>query len=260
MVPIAVAALGGSQFQAQLANALAASRAGVDLRRCGRASIAASVASSDVALVVAELYDALGNSTLPALLALKQRHESLPLLVSVSLVAEDMRSLVRAITAGLEATWILRDVDDLARAVVRAIRERADLGAAASLLQTIWPAISPEVRPFFAVAAVGASRPITTLDAARTLGLAVRTLEGQLKRAQLPPPHRVLGWCRALHATWLFDRLGRKPKQVVNELSFPSISALYNLLNHFTVPRPGALLAEGGFEETLRRFASDLYR
>lgn len=261
MDPVNVVVVSAEDLQIQLARSLREVGAAVKIRNCARvAGLAALVSSASAQVIVAELRDAVGTSTVPALVDIKHDNGNTPIIVSVSLSQADMRRVVHAIGAGLSASWIIRDVDYLPAAITRAFAERVHVDAAALLLQNVWPVIAPRVREFFAVAAIGSTRPMSTLDAASILGVATRTLEGQLKAAGYPPPHRVLGWCRALHATWHFDRLCSTPKQVANRLKFPSIQAVYNLLQHYAVPRPGALRVEGGFEEALRRFVNDLNR
>ena len=259
MPPITVLVVSTSDQSTQIADALAGFGNLVRIQGCRRADrLSALAAPEHVGAIVAELRDATGVSTVPTLLALRRHDENLPIIVSAALTPTGVRDVVRAAAAGLEASWVIPDVENLPAAIMRVVADRVQCGPAVILFRTAWPIIAAPAREFFAAAAIGAAHPITTAGVASALGMAVRTLERRVERAGLPPPHRVLGWCRVLHATWHLDRLGRPPKQVADQLQFPSVSALYNLLHRYAAPRPSILMTRGGFELMLRRFTDNL--
>lgn len=261
MPPIDVLVVGDADLHAQVAVALAEVGAYVKIRGCARAERLATIAGAqDIGVVVSGLRDAVGASTASALLALKRRNESIPFIISAHLTPLGVRDIVRAIDAGLEVGWVIRDVEDLTAAIIHVVVERVHVGPAAVLLLTGWPLLPAGARGFFSTAAIGAAGPMTILEAARALGMAVRTVQGRLDQSGLPPPHRILGWCRVLHASWYMDRLGWTPKKVTRRMRFCSVPALYNLLHHYSAPRPGALVVQGGFEEMLRCFTDALRR
>ncbi len=208
--------------------------------------------------MVAGLRDTTGASTLPVLLALRRRDESLPIIVSVPLTQGGMRDVSQAIATGLEVSWVIEDAKSLAYVVARAVALRLISNPAGAILRGVLRSAPPEVRGFLAISAIGALRPLNVQRAAHALGLAERTLERQLDQARLPSPHRILGWCRLLHAAWHFEVLDQRPKQVVHELCFSSVPALYRLFGRYAAPTPRALRAQGGFADLLRRFIEEV--
>lgn len=179
---------------AHLKQALTDLRAPVTVLPCARIEkLRALIRTQTIGLLVSDLRDATGASTLQSLLAFRSTEDATPLIVAVGLTSTGMRDVVRAIEAGLEANWVIRDAENLPAVITRVIAQTMYFGAANSMLKGLWPTISPQTRQFFALAAIGAVQPTNTLVATQILGLSERTLEKRLERSRLPSPRRVLG-------------------------------------------------------------------
>lgn len=251
-----IAVLNSVRERATLADTLAEL---ATVRVCeGAEELVALGAAADCVAAVAGLRDAGGASTVLALLALQNRREPVPIIIVFSLVSGEVPAVMHMMKAGLQATLVIRGFESVEAAVERVVTDRAETGPAAVLLRSVVPMVGAPLRRFFAFGAIVAARPITVRETARVLGVAERTLESQLRRSGMPPPHRVLGWYRVLHAAWELDVLGRAPKQVAAGLQFPSMPALYNQFRHYAAPTPAAVREQQGFPKLLRQFTSEL--
>src|SRR6185312_6161225 len=112
MDPFDVVVVSAEDLHIQLATSFRDVGAVVKIRACPRIVDLAALVSSDSAhLIVAELEDAVGTSTVPTLVDIKSRNGGTPIIVSVVLSQADMRRVVQAIRAGLSANWVIRDAD-----------------------------------------------------------------------------------------------------------------------------------------------------
>lgn len=215
-----------------------------------------SVEAGDVSIVVADLRDANGASTLPALLAVQRRDASIPVVVMVSLTPAGTRDVADAMRAGLHAMLVIRGHERLERAVAEALRRTRDLDAGPAIIGAVAPVVPAVGRSLVTFAAIHGMQPVTVREAAGALGISVRTLEERLGRAGMLPPKRLLGWCRALHAAWQLDVFGRTTKRVAADLQWSSVPALYKHLAGYGGMTPTAIRAEAGFAGMLREFSS----
>lgn len=212
--------------------------------------------ATDVVALVTGLRDAAGESMVPALASFNHH---VPTIIVLDLAPGDIRSVLQVVKLDLqEAIFVIHGFESLESAVEQVVSGHGEYSAAPILLRAILPSLSPPARSFFVVAAVGAVQPITVHDVALLLRMGERTLERHLRVSKIPPPHRVLGWCRVLHAAWHLDVLGRTPKEVVDRLQFPSLPALCNLFRHYGVPTPAAVREQQGFPGLKARFMEEL--
>lgn len=96
------------------------------------------------------------------------------------------------------------------------------------------------------------------LLARRHYGACGRTLRRHLRDADLPPPSRLIGWCRVFHAVRLLADPGRSARSVADVLGFSSGSALCRSVKRYSGLPPSELLAHGGVDHLVDLLASEL--
>ncbi len=212
---------------------------------------------AQVDMVITQLCDRAGISTIPAIAALRQRFPSLPILAYVGLTPQEVRGLVAATRAGVNSA-IVEGVDD-AVGVLGARLTAAGSGQTSELIMdAVRPLVPPSVWPFFRCCAIHGVRPIDVTDAAKTLGIDRKTIRNRLVRAGLPPPRSVIAWNRLLHAARLLDDPGRRVEHVATILEFPSASAFDNMLRRYAALTPGELRTRGAFAWLLDTYIAAL--
>jgi AraC-like DNA-binding protein len=245
--------------RATLADALARFNPLASMRVCARAEeLARLVAAGDVAVVVADLHDADGAPTTSALLELQRRDATLPLIVAARLSPTAAGAIAQADRDGLQANWVIRDAESIRAAVRCVLIHGVQVGPGAIVLRRAVSVLRPAAHSLVAFLAIGAARPNTVEAVANVFNMTPRTLERRFQTAGLPPPHRVLGWCRLLQAAWHLDALDRTPRWVKEELRFKSVPALYNLFRHYGAPTPAMVREHKGFSDLLQRFTDEL--
>jgi AraC-like DNA-binding protein len=93
------------------------------------------------------------------------------------------------------------------------------------------------------------SRPDSVVDVlglARALGMHRKTLVARCTRAQFVGPAELLRWIRLALVAHLLETTGCAIGRIAIDLSFPSDTALRNLVKRYTGIRPGELRAAGG--------------
>ena len=85
------------------------------------------------------------------------------------------------------------------------------------------------------------------LDLARQLRLSRRTLLRWCKRAELPPPRKLLAWMRILLAAELLDDPGRTVLTVAHACGYASDSGLRRVTQKFVGASPSELRRRGAF-------------
>jgi len=225
------------------------------VRLCDRADALRSLlAGGGVRLVASELRDRAGASVIPVLGEAAGRAEAPAIVARVALGDAAAADAIQLAVARVPARMSLRTVEPIGDALSAALggEPRAD----AVILERVGPLVAPPVRAFTVLCAVAPSPRLHVERAASLLGVARRTLETRLAVAALPPAHRMIGWCVALHAVWRLDLLGRRPKQVAADLGFLSSAALANLLARYCRASPMSLREHGAFQAQLERFAA----
>lgn len=227
------------------------------VRLCERAdALRAMLAAADVHLVVTELRDAVGASVIPVLTDAVSRGELPAIVVRESLADAAAGDVVRLAGARVPARLSLRGVAPIADALVAALGKQPDAGADLAILERVGPLVPFRTRAFLLVCAASPSPRLHVERASMLLGVARRTLENRLAAAGMPPAHRIVGWCVALHAAWRLDVLGHRPKRVAADLGFSSSAAIANLLARYCGCSPTSLRVHGGFQVQLERFAA----
>jgi AraC-like DNA-binding protein len=80
--------------------------------------------------------------------------------------------------------------------------------------------------------------PLTVQRLAEELSVDRKTLRNWLRRAGLPGPERLIGWCRVIAAARLLERSERPVAEVAQTLRFSSVSDLRRMLGRYTGYRP----------------------
>jgi AraC-like DNA-binding protein len=208
--------------------------------------------------VVTELRDIDGEVTGHTIAQIRERFPSLPIVVFVSLEASDVHELAHV--PDLRATAVvIRAYDDLAAEVLAAIRTVPEHPAEVKILETVHRHAPRGLVNLFDFLAHAAVRPITVEQASKGVRVPRRTLGDQLKRANLPPMERLIGWMRLLHAAWKMDGHGRTVDSVANELQFKSGSALRHMVKRYTGRTPSEIWSLGGFSYLLGQFERSLW-
>jgi len=208
--------------------------------------------------VVTELRDIDSESTGPTIAQLRERFPTLPIVIFVSLEASDVHELAHV--PELRATAVvIRAYDDLAAEVLAAIRTVPEHPAEVKILETVHRHAPRGLVNLFDFLAHAAVHPITVEQASKGVRVPRRTLGDQLKRANLPPMERLIGWMRLLHAAWKMDGHGRTVDSVANELQFKSGSALRHMVKRYTGRTSSEIWSMGGFSYLLGQFEQSLW-
>ena len=208
--------------------------------------------------VVTELRDIDGEVTGQTIAQIRERFPTLPIVIFVSLEASDVHELAHV--PELRATAVvIRAYDDLAAEVLAAIRTVPEHPAEVKILDTVHRHAPRGLVNLFDFLAHAAVHPITVEQASKGVRVPRRTLGDQLKRANLPPMERLIGWMRLLHAAWKMDGHGRTVDSVANELQFKSGSALRHMVKRYTGRTPSEIWSLGGFAYLLTQFEHSLW-
>jgi len=96
-------------------------------------------------------------------------------------------------------------------------------------------------------------------ELARALGVNERTVPRWFRRADLPPPRRLLAWLRLLMAAELLDDEGRSVPSVARACGYASEVSLKAALKQFMGAPPSELRRAGAFDTAARAFARELF-
>lgn len=179
-------------------------------------------------LVVAEPRDAGGDSTAPALSALRLHSPSLRIVLYFSLTPEDVHDA----SACFPAIAVLRHLDDIGDVLRAELAGTPRDHSPGALLEMTAALVPSALRPFFRCCAWRAHRMRTAREAADTVKIPFRTLSRWMRGAGLPTPKRVLEWYRLLHAAWHIEAGTRKREAVARRVGLTSGEALSARLRH----------------------------
>jgi AraC-like DNA-binding protein len=208
--------------------------------------------------VVTELRDIDNEATGQTIAQLRERFPTLPIVILVSLEASDVHDLAHV--PELRATAVvIRAYDDLAAEVLAAIRTVPQHPAEVKIVETVHRHAPRGLVSLFDFLAHAAVYPVTVEQVSKGVRVPRRTLGDQLKRANLPPMERLIGWMRLLHAAWKMDGHGRTVDSVADELQFKSGSALRHMVKRYTGRTPSEIWSLGGFSYLLGQFEHSLW-
>jgi AraC-like DNA-binding protein len=140
---------------------------------------------------------------------------------------------------------LLRGYDDLARNVrslVASARAGADVDAA---LEQIGLPAGPAAATVAYCLRRAATGPFTVNQLAEDLQVSRRTLALWLRRAGLPAPERLIGWCRIYGVARQLNDSARSIGQIARDLRFSSDSDLRRMVSRYTGYTPTQLRDRG---------------
>jgi AraC-like DNA-binding protein len=120
--------------------------------------------------------------------------------------------------------------------------------------------VPPRLRVAFEFCLHNATRDLTVADLADAVCWPCRTLDARFTREHVPPPSRVVGWCRLLVCARLLEDSGRSVESIAFETGFSSGGALSAMFRRFIGLRCREVRKNGGSAFILRAFIDDLHR
>ena len=214
--------------------------------------------SAVVPIVITDLRDVHGRSSVPAIIALRERHPGVPIIALVHTGRPlDVAEIVPAVRAGVNELvlypvhgdlWsVLRD------ASVRLSIDRTDADICAMLAQIL----TPDALALARVWIPAARQPWDVGKMAGAVGVHRATLVKHLRRVGLPAPAQLLMWVRLLVAARLLEDPGRRVACAAREVRFPSAVALRRAFIRLVGCGSEAVRRAGGANYVAMRFASD---
>ena len=194
-----------------------------------------------------------GAATVDGVRGIREAFPNLPVVAYVIPGRTGSSDILRIAQLGVHEL-VMQGFDDVGSALRSALESAVRRCGSARVVEAVAPAVPPDVMPFIRYCLDRAADQPSVADAARYLGVHPKTLTYRLKRAHLPAPSTLIGWCRVLLAAQLFESPGRSVAQVALELDFASPAALRGMLRRYTGLRPSELRAHGGLSAALRKF------
>lgn len=105
-----------------------------------------------------------------------------------------------------------------------------EFGHRDQVLRLLGPLFPRDVDDFFRYCLDHAREPLTVERVAVRMGIRRRALEYRMARAGLPPPSRVIAWCRVLHAAELLGDRRVGVDQAAGNCGYASAAALRKAL------------------------------
>lgn len=141
---------------------------------------------------------------------------------------------------------LLRGVDDLARNVrdlVVPVPSEVDVRAT---LERLGLSVGPAAATVAYCLRRAACGSFTVQELAQDLQVSRRTLASWLRRAGLPTPERMIGWCRVYGVARQLSDPTRSVGQIARDLRFSSESDLRRMVSRYTGYTPTQLRERGG--------------
>jgi AraC-like DNA-binding protein len=224
------------------------------LRYCeAQPELSALVENGLVGVVVVDVRDRSGESTLETVRLLKQRFPSVPVLLYSTLRPALSREMLVFARAGVN-DLVIRDVDDVKHTLVAALSNAADTVSLSSLVSEIEPLLPSNVVPMVRYCVENGRRPLSVEDVASALSVHRKTLVERLGAAGLPTPSSMIAWCRLLVSARILEDPGRSVEQVALMLNFPSSTSLRNMVKRYTGLRTNEVRQNGGARCVLHAF------
>ena len=196
-------------------------------------------------VVVVDVRDRTGASTLPIVREIRDGFPSVPVVAYCALAPDTSRDILALARVGVN-DLILRGVSDVGVALRSAIVSAQDHCGAKHIIEALAPMIPPSIVPFMGYCLEHARHALSVSEVATALGVHRKTLVDRLAAASLPTPSAMIAWCRLLLAARLLEDPGRSVEQVALLLDFPSGASLRNMLKRYTGLRPGEIRENGG--------------
>jgi len=211
------------------------------------------VKSRLISLVILECRDRTGRSTLPVVEQIRRGYPSVPIVAYASLGGTASSDILAMAHAGIHEL-IIQNFDDVGAALRTVAASAARQCAAARVLVALRPDLPASTISFVQFCLERAPISPSVNDAARYLGIHRKTLVYRLRRARLPPPRRMIGWCRLFLAAHLLEDPHRSVAHVALALDFASSAALRGMLRRYTGLRPRQIRDRGGLDAVVDAF------
>jgi AraC-like DNA-binding protein len=148
---------------------------------------------------------------------------------------------------------ILVGVEDLGRAVPRALQKALELGATAIVTRTLASYLPPRELEAVRLAMDGVHHRWNADRFAASLGLSRPFLSERLKASGLPSAGHLLIWARLLHSGFWLEEPGRTGESVSRQLEYSSGAAFRRALKLYTGATPSEVTQEGGLRFVLQK-------
>lgn len=206
------------------------------------------------AVVLTAPRDAEGVGALESIVALRQRHPLLWIVLYHGPPGADEQDVVDLASVLLRVIWVGTAPNTLQAVMAGAIAVPPERRAPAEV-QLLFASYAPrQVREILAVSLANTHRRFRPRDAESELSTAGRTLRGRLRRAGWPGLREVIAWSRLLHAMFLLDILHLPAKQVADRLAYPTAAALNASIKLRLSMTAREVLERGGYPYLLDRF------
>jgi AraC-like DNA-binding protein len=215
------------------------------------------VASGLASIVVVDMRDREGVTTLATVRGIREGYPSVPVVLYCALSPETSREVLEFARAGVN-DLVLRGVDDLRVTLRTAIAAAQDHCSARFVLGELESLVPPNVVPILQYCLENGRRALTVEDVARALNVHRKTLVDRLSSAGLPSPSAIIAWCRLLVSARLLEDPGRSIEQVALLLDFPSGTSMRNMVKRYTGLKPGEVRENGGMRCVLHAFRREL--
>jgi AraC-like DNA-binding protein len=192
-----------------------------------------------------------GRTPDEALGELSTRFPNLGLIVLSDRHTDPIR-LFRLGRAGIP-NLILVGVEDLGRAVPRALQKATELGATTQVMRALAPHLPSRELEAVRQAMEGVHHRWNADRFAASLGISRPFLSERLKACGLPSTGHLLIWARLLHAGFWLEEPGRTGESVSRQLEYSSGAAFRRALKLYTGATPTEVTREGGLGFVLRR-------
>jgi AraC-like DNA-binding protein len=149
---------------------------------------------------------------------------------------------------------VLLGVEELHRAVPRALLRASERGATTRVTRVIAPHVPRLELKAVRVAMEGVHNRWSADRFASVVGLSRAFLSERLKACCLPPVGHLLIWVRLLHAGFWLEEPGRTGESVSRQLEYSSGAAFRRALKLYTGATPTEVTREGGLSFVLDRF------
>ena len=237
-----------------------ATRNDAHLHLCDRqAELLALVRNGLADVVVVDMRDASGESTLSTVRTIREDFPSVPVVLYFAISPSISRDMLEFARAGVN-DLVLRDVDDVKVTLRASLSSAGDHCSARSIAAEVATLVPPNVAPIIRYCLENGRRALTVEDVAAALNVHRKTLVDRLNAAGLPTPSAIIAWCRLLVSARLLEDPGRSVEQVALLLDFPSGTSMRNMIKRYTGLRTGEVRENGGLRCVLHAFKRELAR
>lgn len=241
--------------RARLQDAL---RGHATVRFCDRQSeILALVENNLAGVVIVDLRDRDGLSTLASVSRLRGEFPSVPVVLYCAISSHNSRDVLAFARAGVN-DLVFREVDDLRQTLRTVLSAASDHCSAREILGELETLVPAGALAMLRYCLENGRRALSVPEVATALNVHRKTLVDRLGSAHLPPPSAIIAWCRLLVCARLLEDPGRSVEQVALLLDFPSGTSMRNMMKRYTGLRPGEIRENGGVRCVLHAFKREL--